>query len=111
MIDKNQEFPPFDLSDFLGVSFALQKDGSVIVSDVKANSVGAQMGMTRGDRIDEINDKPVPMRETKSRAITQAELGTLVGAPPDSGLQIIIERASDKQRVTISLPPSKLPLR
>jgi hypothetical protein len=108
VIGKDDEFPPFDLSDFLGISFALQQDGSVIVSDVKANSVGAQMKLSRGDRIVEINDKPIPMRETTPRAITQDELGKLVGAGPDSGLQIVIERASDKMRSTISLPPSRL---
>jgi C-terminal processing protease CtpA/Prc len=111
IIDKDGEFPPFDLSDFLGITFALQKDGSVIVSDVKANSVGAQMKLSRGDRIVEINDKPIPMRETTPRAITQEELGKLVGAPPDGALQIIIERASDKERTTISLPPSRPPTR
>jgi hypothetical protein len=108
VIGKDDEFPPFDLSDFLGISFALEKDGSVIVSDVKANSVGAQMKLSRGDRIVEINEKPIPMRETTPRAITQEELGKLVGAGPDSGLQIVIERASDKMRSTISLPPSRL---
>ena len=111
VIDKNDEFPPFDLSDFLGVSFALQKDGSVIVSDMKANSVGAQMGLARGDLIVEINDKPIPMRETAPKPITQEELGKLVGAPPDGALHIIIERASDKERTTISLPPSRPPSR
>jgi DNA-binding XRE family transcriptional regulator len=111
VIDKNEEFPPFDLSDFLGVSFALQKDGSVIVSEVKANSVGAQMGLASGDRIVEINNKPIPMRETAPKAITQEELGKLVGVPPDSALQIVIERGSDKERMTISLPPSRPPSR
>ena len=111
VIDKNEEFPPFDLSDLLGVAFALKKDGSVIVSDVKADSVGAQMGLASGDRIVEINDKPVPMRETAPRPITQEELGKLVGAPPDSALQIIIERGSDKERTTVSLPPSRPPSR
>jgi hypothetical protein len=111
VIDQNEEFPPFDLSDFLGVSFALQKDGSVIVSDVKANSIGAQMGLASGDRIVEINNKPIPMRETAPKAITQEELGKLVGAAPDSALQIVIERGSDKERTTISLPPSRPPSR
>lgn len=111
VIDKSDEFPPFDLSDFLGVSFALQKDGSVIVSDVKANGIGTQMGLARGDRIVEINNKPIPMRETAPKAITQEELGKLVGAPPDSALQIVIERGSDKERTTISLPPSRPPSR
>jgi C-terminal processing protease CtpA/Prc len=111
VIGKDDEFPPFDLSDFLGITFALEKDGSVIVSEVKANSVGAQMKLSRGDRIVEINDKPIPMRETAPRAIKQEELGKLVGAPPDSALQIIIERASDHMRTTISLPPSRLPSR
>lgn len=111
VIDKNEEFPPFDLSDFLGVSFALQKDGSVIVTDVKANSIGTQMGLARGDRIVEINNKPIPTRETTPKAITQEELGKLVGAPPDSALQIVIERGSDKERTTISLPPSRPPSR
>lgn len=111
VIDKNEEFPPFDLSDFLGVSFVLQKDGSVIVSEVKANSIGAQMGLATGDRIVEINGKPLPMRDTAPKAITQEELGKLVGAPPDSALQIAIERGSDKERMTISLPPSRPPSR
>lgn len=111
VIDKNEEFPPFDLSDFLGVSFALQKDGSVIVTEVKANSIGAQMGLASGDRILEINSKPVPLRETTPKAITQEELGMLVGAAPDSAMQIVIERGADKERTTISLPPSRPPSR
>ncbi len=92
----------FDFSEMLGVTFAFQADGKLVIGSVNADSIGADMGFKAGDTVVEINEKPAPKGKGDARTVTGEELARLAGVSPGQSLLVTIEKA-DKEKVTFSL--------
>ncbi len=86
--------------DFMGVTFAFQADGKLVVGSVKADSIGEDIGFKAGDPVVEINEKPAP-KSTGARTVTSEELAKLAGAPAGQSLLITVQKA-DGEKITFS---------
>jgi competence protein ComGC len=79
--------------DFMGVTFAFQADGKLIIGTVKKDSIGEEIGFKAGDEVIEIDHKPAP-KGTEAGTVTSEELGKLVGA--GDSMLITVKKADGK---------------
>jgi C-terminal processing protease CtpA/Prc len=93
----------FPAEGFMGLTFGFQKNGSLVVTAIRAGSIGEDMGLKAGDKVIDINEKPAPKGNGEARVVTEQELAKLAGAPAGSSLLMTIERASDKVKMTLTL--------
>ena len=93
--------------DFMGVTFAFQADGKLVVSSVKSDSIASDIGLKTGDPVVELNEKPAP-KGTGARAVSSSELAKLAGVSAGQSILITVQK-SDGEKVSFSfmggLPP------
>jgi hypothetical protein len=87
--------------DFMGVTFAFQADGKLVLGSVKADSIGADLGFKAGDAVVEINEKPAPKGTGAARPVPDDELAKLAGSPAGKPVLLTVQKA-DGEKITFS---------
>jgi C-terminal processing protease CtpA/Prc len=92
---------PFDENDLLGVTFAFQASGALVLGSVKADSIGEELGFKAGDPVVEINHQQPPQRK-EARQVNAKEIGQLAGIPAGKVVLFTVQK-SDGKKVSFHL--------
>jgi predicted metalloprotease with PDZ domain len=93
--------------DLMGLTFAYQPDGRLLVAGVQPNSPAAEVGIRVGDQVTELNEKPVPKGTGR---LTAADFGKLVNVAAGDDVLLTIRQAADGGEIILNLPVGPAPV-
>ncbi|GEM_PF-3032241 len=92
---------PEEMPSDVGLSFAFDKDGKLLVTAVNERGMGKMLGIRVGDVVTELENKPMPKKP--AGAISFEELAKLAGVAPGDDLILSI-RSADGSEMGLALP-------